>query len=450
MEKRKRKRGGLDDDLESAYFDKLAREEAKEEKAAKRPKHTATKAAKDDVHDEEQTSDNESADAASGLDEAEDDIIIPVHESLAPSGGDLELDKASRTVFLANVSTTAIVSKSSKKTLLNHLASFLQHLPTESKGKTPAVPHKVESLRFRSTAFSSSVPKKAAFAKKEIMDETSKSTNAYAVYTTKLAAREAAKRLNGTVVLGRHLRVDSVAHPAQVDHRRCVFVGNLGFIDDETNMRAVQKAQGDNAVRKPQTGDVEEGLWVQFSKAGRVESVRVVRDPKTRVGKGIAYVQFADQNGVEAALLFNEKKFPPLLPRKLRVSRAKKNTGPKPESKSASKGPLRNGVRTTHGGRGQGGRVDPEQQSFKGRAAKLLGRAGAAGMKSATQSNTTPLGAKGTIKAPESFVFEGHRASSSQGNKGLRLGKGSGKKKDGRPRNRSAKRGAEWKKKAAK
>ena len=38
--------------------------------------------------------------------------------------------------------------------------------------------------------------------------------------------------------------------------------------------------------------DIEEGLWRTFSKVGKVENVRVVRDPKTRVGKGFAYVQF--------------------------------------------------------------------------------------------------------------------------------------------------------------
>ncbi|KAB8356602.1 hypothetical protein FH972_024184 [Carpinus fangiana] len=452
-EKRKRKRNEDEDDLEAAYFEKLAREEAKEQKVSKKQKKETAKPrqlAGDDEAEQEQDNSDAAASSDDLLDD-EDAIAVPVHETLAAPETDIELDKASRTVFLANVSTTAITSKSDKKTLLNHLASFFPHLATDSpKGSkaSSAAVHKVESLRFRSTAFSSSVPKKAAFAKREIMDETSKSTNAYAVYSTKLAAREAAARLNGTVILGRHLRVDSVAHPAPTDHRRCVFVGNLGFIDDETNMRAVQRAQGDNAVRKPQNGDVEEGLWVQFSKAGKVESVRVVRDPKTRVGKGIAYVQFADQNGVEAALLFNEKKYPPLLPRKLRVSRAKKNTGPKPEGKVAgSKGPLKNGVRTSQ----KGGKLDPEQQSLKGRAAKLFGRAGAASVKSsATQSNATPLGNKGSFKSPESFVFEGHRASSSQGNKGLKLGKGSGKKKDGRPRSRSAKRGAEWKKKGGK
>ncbi|KAF2099319.1 RNA-binding domain-containing protein, partial [Rhizodiscina lignyota] len=271
----------------------------------------------------------------------------PQHETLTGEASDLE--KAARTVFLGNVSSTAITSKSARKKLLAHLSSHLSSLETH----TP--PHKLESLRFRSTAFASAIPKRAAFAKQELMDATTKSTNAYAVYSTKEGAREAAKHLNGTVILDRYLRVDEVAHPAKVDHRRCVFVGNLGF----------------------EPSDVEEGLWREFGKAGIVESVRVVRDAKTRVGKGFAYVQFTDENAVEAALLFNDKKFPPMLPRKLRVVRAK---GMKRNQKNSSR-------QSNYSRAPQSGvyrpKITSEQQSLQGRAGRLLGKAGAAKLGSA-------------------------------------------------------------------
>lgn len=273
---RKRKRKNDNEDLEGAYLSKLAREEAKEQ--ALRDAERGIKKQKTDK--KEKSSADEDADA--------DGYVPPQHESLASSTADSSLEQAARTVFLGNVSNSAITSKSDKKTLLTHLGSFLDSLPAS----TPA--HKVESLRFRSIAFSSAVPKKAAFARKDIMDSTTKSTNAYAVYTTKVAAREAAKRLNGSVVLDRHIKVDEVAHPRQTDHRRCVFIGNLGFVDDESGMAAAMaEADGEKRrVKKTPPSDVEEGLWRQFSKAGKVESVRVVRDSKTRVGKGIAYVQF--------------------------------------------------------------------------------------------------------------------------------------------------------------
>ena len=92
------------------------------------------------------------------------------------------------------------------------------------------------------------------------------------------------------MVLDRHLRVDSVAHPAKQDHRRCVFVGNLGFVDDESSQQA-EAGSGKRSKRRA-PADVEEGLWREFGKVGKVENVRVIRDKATRVGKGFAYVQF--------------------------------------------------------------------------------------------------------------------------------------------------------------
>ena len=293
---KKRKRGGNEEELEDVYMRKLAREEAKEE--AKVQSDNSRKRVKS-INGEDSIAhkhefdlaniedDPETQSEASDVESSDEEIYsIPKHETLTPSKDVEELEKASRTVFLGNVSSEAITSKSAKKALLHHLASFISSLPAH----TPS--HKVESLRFRSTAFASAMPKKAAFAKKEIMDATTKSTNAYAVYSTQVAAKEAAKRLNGTVVLNRHIRVDEIAHPAKVDHRRCVFVGNLGFVDDESAIQAAEEREGQKKSKKKEPGDVEEGLWVHFSKAGTVESVRVVRDSKTRVGKGIAYVQF--------------------------------------------------------------------------------------------------------------------------------------------------------------
>lgn len=394
---KKRKRGNKEDEVEDAYMRKLAREELKEEEARKKKQKTSTAAA------------DTSADTAADSDSDADDITIPKHESQmeTPSTDATELEKATRTVFLGNVSSDAITSKTSKKTLLRHLASFIPDLPDNKP------PHKVESLRFRSVAFTGALPKKAAFAKKEILDATTKSTNAYAVYSTPLAAREAAKRLNGTVVLGRHLRVDNLAHPAKTDHRRCVFVGGLSFVDDESTATT---EDGEKKKSKKPPADIEEGLWQQFSKAGKVENVRVVRDAKTRVGKGIAYVQFEDENGVEAALQFNDQKFPPLLPRKLRVTRARAQKA-KPKKVVEEKGSKGKGVYNA--------KITPEQKTQQGRAAAMLGKAGAS-------------------KAKETFVFEGHRASAKQGNSGLKLG-GKSKRK-GKPSNRSAKRAAAWQK----
>lgn len=300
---RKRKRKDQNEDLEGKYMQKLVEAEEKEEaerQAERRVKRQRIAAKQQDGSDNEDKEDEEETEAKSESEEKSEDgtdeampamriapLDVPLHESLVPDNNASELEKATRTVFLANVCSSAISSKAANKTLLKHMSSFIDDLPTPPEGK-PA--HKVESLRFRSTAFATlSLPKKAAFAKKDIRVATTKSTNAYVVYSTAYAAREAVKKLNGTVVLDRHLRVDGVAHPAKTDHKRCVFVGNLGFVDDESMV----DANGENERKRSKIpSDIEEGLWRQFGKAGTVESVRVVRDEKTRVGKGFAYVQF--------------------------------------------------------------------------------------------------------------------------------------------------------------
>lgn len=466
--KRKRARKDADTEVEDAYMDRLARDEERDEqrlaaeRAAKRQKADAANSQQEEqkeASDEEEAetgSDDEEDDEDEASDQGSDeDAASPPPKHETQQQADDELAKANRTVFLGNVSTEAIASKSARRTLTQHLSSFF---PAEEEVPKDTTKPKVESIRFRSTPYSTSMPKKAAFAKKELMDATTKSTNAYAVYSTAQLSREAARRLNGTMVLDRHLRVDSIAHPAKTDHKRCVFVGNLGFVDDETNVQQANREDG-REDRKPgkQPADIEEGLWRTFARCGKVESVRVIRDSTTRVGKGIAYVQFEDENAVEAALLLNEKKFPPMLPRKLRVSRAKA------QKRNAKPGSGRPGSNKTQekGGLGYKRKISGEEASQMGRAGKLYGRAAAAKMKkpgkgpsSERRASENGGGGEGKklgegILAPESFVFEGHRASSKAGKPLMKFGS-AGKKKGpaaagAKPSNRSAKRGAAFK-----
>ncbi|EAT77446.2 hypothetical protein SNOG_15221 [Parastagonospora nodorum SN15] len=401
---RQRKRGDKEE-VEDTYMRKLAREEEKEEQQRQKKRKTEKKARVEASDDDESSDESEAAG---------EKFTIPKHESLAQTDDKdaQEVEKAGRTVFLGNVSSECINSKSTEKALKKHLESFIADLADNNP------PHKVESIRYRSIRLSiTACPKRAAFAKKEIKDSTTRSTNAYAVYTTTTAAREAVKRLNGSVFLKRHMHVDSVAHPTKIDHRRCVFVGNLPFVDDRSQ---VPTAEGE--VKKKPSSDVEEGLWTHFASAGKIESVRVVRDAATRVGKGFAYVQFVDENGVEAALQFNEKNFPPMLPRKLRVTRCraeKKNKKDKPR------------VALPANGKGKSGyvaKMTDEQKSMQGRALNMLGKVAKA-------------------QSKEGFVFEGHRAKEGQGKSGLKF-KGSGGKKKG-PNGRKS-RSTAWKSKSKK
>lgn len=397
--KRRRVADGGAEDLEESYFRRLGREEEKE-----RRQRRAERDVPEDSSSEANHTEDDEVHAASASDSDDDSVdedareSIPQHESLQTVTNDA--DKLNRTVFLGNVSTEAIKSKNAKRTLARHLRSVLK---TPSQGKRPG---KLESLRFRSTAYvSGSGPKKATFAKKELMDTTTKSTNAYAVFTTDTAADVVTEKLNGSIVLDRHLRVDSLGHPSSIDHRRCVFVGNLSFVDEETPDENTNDHSQPRRPKGRDPADPEEGLWRTFGKVGKVESVRVVRDQETRVSKGFAYVQFMDENSVEAALLLNEKRFPPMLPRKLRVMRAKKMKQKAPSTGLGAKSKDR-----ALFGSGQ----------KRKRPAGQIQRSGA-----------------------NALIFEGHRASSSNTSKG-RPGK-SKKKHSKRPTTRSSRRGAAFK-----
>ncbi|KAG7108677.1 Nucleolar protein 12 like [Verticillium longisporum] len=438
---RKRKRD--EDDLEGKYLNKLALEEEKEEAQIKRQKN------KSEAPKAEQADDTTS----------DDDVekeVLPVHESLVAKDKndantkDTDVEKASRTVFLANVAAEASTTKAAKKTLMTHLSTVLE------KGE------KIESIRFRSLAFSAgSMPKRAAYITHSLMEATTKSANAYVVYSTPAAARKACTTLNGSVVLDRHIRVDSVAHPAPTDHRRCVFVGNLGFVDDETVLNTDASGETKERKRNKVPSDIEEGLWRVFGKEdGKVESVRVIRDPKTRVGKGFAYVQFHDANDVEAALLLNEKKFPPMLPRTLRVTRAKaphKTALAQERSRAKTAGDKATDKKSTKYKQ----KATNEELSMAGRASKLLGRSGALydhkkkkqGRGGSGDGKEQASGSGLVLKTPEEIIFEGKRASANDGRPNdVRIGKKKGRVNKGRveKKGRGAVRAAAWRKEGGK
>jgi nucleolar protein 12 len=414
---RKRKQNAESEDIEGAYMRRLMREDDLEERKRQLERNLGDKTT---VNGTISALDhNGMVDASEDNSEANASNDLPVHESLSPAKAVSEQDKTARTIFLGNVSTQAIKSKSDRKILLSHLSKFLKHLPDHGP------PHKIESLRFRSTAYDVTVgPKRAAFAKKGLMDTTTKSTNAYVVYSTQVAAKKAVSALNGTIVLDRHLRADRVSQPSKVDQRRCIFVGNLGFVDEETVDSSDEEMGTEGNKQRGKKGkeprDAEEGLWRTFGKVGTVESVRVIRDKSTRIGKGIAYVQFEDENAVEAALLYNDKKFPPMLPRKLRVSRARKI---KKRDSGVLKRPAING--TMHGLKHL-----EKTRSFK----------------PARGSNASNSKQSHGLKRPGTFVFEGYRASSSDGKRQLKSrGEDHSKNSKGKPTTRSSHRGAAFK-----
>lgn len=167
-----------------------------------------------------------------------------------------------------------------------------------------------------------------------------------------------------------------------------------------------------------------------------------------------------DGNSVESALLLNGKKFPPMLPRELRVSRCKAphKTARAMDKKNAEKSAALAASSKAKKGTRYVPKLTAEEQTMAGRAGKLLGHSAAAqariaktGGKKRDRTNRgekkfskdrkegagVGMGAAG-FKKPEDFVFEGRRASSRDA-KPKDLKQKVGKKKAGaKPKRKSA------------
>ncbi|TPX33500.1 pyrroline-5-carboxylate reductase [Synchytrium microbalum] len=199
-------------------------------------------------------------------------------------------EKLARTIFVGNVSTDVL----EKAVLKEFKAIFSTY-------------GRIESIRFRSLAFSIALPRKVSFIAKKLHPGRD-TCHAYIVYAptepssdktnTTIKPAQAALAANGTEFHSKHLRVDGLSTNAEKhDRKRTVFVGNLDFtIADET-------------------------LRAAFESCGDIHAVRVVRDKKTNLGKGIGYVTFTDVSCVSIALRMDGLE---IAGRPVRVSRCEK------------------------------------------------------------------------------------------------------------------------------
>ena len=144
---------------------------------------------------------------------------------------------------------------------------------------------KVESVRLRNLQIKEGkLPKKVAVRTHKQLTEES-TFNAYVVFSSEEEVEKSLK-LNSTLLSSRHLRVDPVAKKelAKLEETHLsVFVGNLPFTADEEKLRGC------------------------FSDCGDVESVRIIRDSKTGIGKGFGFVTFSDKSGVMFAVKQSRK-----------------------------------------------------------------------------------------------------------------------------------------------
>jgi nucleolar protein 12 len=155
---------------------------------------------------------------------------------------------------------------------------FVGNLPVDQTVKTISAIFKefgdVESVRLRSVptagakvdqAGNQDLVRKVSINKKMFGDQKG-SFNAYVVYQSNEAV-SAALAANGRLVGERHIRCDRIP-PSLFNQKQSVFVGNLPHYTDEEELRT----HFANAMPNGQDD---------------VDSVRLVRDPETLVGKGI-------------------------------------------------------------------------------------------------------------------------------------------------------------------
>ncbi|XP_052148777.1 uncharacterized protein LOC127767465 [Oryza glaberrima] len=194
--------------------------------------------------------------------------------------------KLLRTVFVGNLPL-----KTKRKALTKEFAAFGE----------------IESVRIRSVPLTDTkIPRKGAVIKGKINDSVD-NVHAYIVFKDEQGARAALSH-NMALFDGNHVRVDMACPPRKklkgegplYDRKRTVFVGNLPFdIKDE---EVYQKFCGSSGSE------------------GDVEAIRVVRDPDTSLGKGIAYVLFKTR---EAANTVVRKQDFKIRDRLLRLAHAK-------------------------------------------------------------------------------------------------------------------------------
>jgi nucleolar protein 12 len=197
-------------------------------------------------------------------------------------------ERNKQTCFVGNIPTSVLQRK--------YYTLFKQHIKSILSQEGA-----IQSIRFRSVAVNNlKVPKRIAIVSKSLQPARD-TLNAYIVFNQPDIATEFAEKANGTLFLDKHLRVD-LASSEKKDTKRTIFVGNLPY-------------------------DVkEETLWSLFSDCGELDNVRVVRDKRTSMGKGIAYVSFKDRASVGLALELNGSKVKSNAKdegsRKIRVSKA--------------------------------------------------------------------------------------------------------------------------------
>ncbi|KAF9417358.1 Nucleolar protein 12 [Podila epigama] len=266
---------GEDVDMEESNLEDLVHESLKKPAAKRKAETTESETTQNAKKSKKDVS--KSTKEADAGDSDDEDASPDKNKDGSKKSDDPE--RQARTAFVGNLAVSAMTKGDFKKLK----STFAVHGP-------------IESIRFRSIAFSELLPRKIAFITGKLHPDRDV-LNAYIVYKNKDSVAKAVAALNGQLFLNKHIRVDTVEGAKNHQPKKSVFVGNLSF-----------DAQ-------------EEDLWNFFKDSGDIENVRIIRDKKTNLGKGFAYVQFQDRASVDVALRLHDTKMDT---RKLRVVRCKR------------------------------------------------------------------------------------------------------------------------------
>ncbi|KAG6853561.1 hypothetical protein C0991_003231 [Blastosporella zonata] len=161
------------------------------------------------------------------------------------------------------------------------------------------------------------------------------------------AARQAVRICDGSTFMERVIRVDLVGKKELpgageemdmdiigADPKSSVFVGNLDFASKEEDLRVFFEGVVSSERGPPPV--IEEGEGEATKKSSSwVTRVRIIRDKDTQLGKGFAYVQFADHQCVDEVLALEPLKLK-FAKRKLRVQRCRTLPGSSSSTRQAT------------------------------------------------------------------------------------------------------------------
>ncbi|XP_033303909.1 RNA-binding protein 34-like [Bombus bifarius] len=137
---------------------------------------------------------------------------------------------------------------------------------------------KIDAIRLRGKISKSlDIPKRVAAITNDLHPKM-KSVYAYIRFESEESTKKALS-VNGRKFEGNYIRVDmSMKSNDRYETKKSVFIGNLHFNVD------------DDSVRN------------HFKRCGEIQSVRIIRDNQTGVGKGFGYVNFKSEDAVALAL----------------------------------------------------------------------------------------------------------------------------------------------------